>query len=98
MQFDKSSSLCSAVRRRGSLLRARSSQEIYQPSDSSIVRHQTIGQQGLDDAGDMEGQNVALAYRSAEYRYERLPEMVLDLVRHGRPPFGRKEAVCTKRS
>ena len=69
-----------------------------QPSDSSIERHQTIGQQGLDDAGYMEGRNVALAYRWAEYRYERLPEMVLDLVRHGRPPFGRKEAVCTKRS
>jgi putative tryptophan/tyrosine transport system substrate-binding protein len=69
-----------------------------QPSDSSIARHQTIGQQGLDDAGYMEGRNVALAYRWAEDRYERPPEMVLDLVRHGRPPFGRKEAVCTKRS
>jgi hypothetical protein len=41
----------------------------------------------------MEGRNVALAYRWAEYRYERLPEMVLDLVRHGRPPWPKGSSV-----
>jgi putative ABC transport system substrate-binding protein len=39
--------------------------------------------QGLEDAGFIEGRNVALAYRWAEYRYDRLPEMARDLVRLG---------------
>jgi hypothetical protein len=45
MQFDKSSSLCSAARRRGRLLRARSSQEIYPTIGFLIARQQTIRQQ-----------------------------------------------------
>jgi putative tryptophan/tyrosine transport system substrate-binding protein len=37
--------------------------------------------QALSDTGYTEGSNVALLYRYAENRYERLPEMALDLVR-----------------
>jgi putative ABC transport system substrate-binding protein len=37
--------------------------------------------QGLSEAGYTEGNNVTLLYRYAEYQYERLPAMALDLVR-----------------
>jgi putative tryptophan/tyrosine transport system substrate-binding protein len=37
--------------------------------------------QGLSEAGYIEGSNVVLLYRYAEYHYERLPAMALDLVR-----------------
>jgi putative ABC transport system substrate-binding protein len=37
--------------------------------------------QGLSDAGYTEGRNVVLAFRFAEYHYDRLPAMALDLVR-----------------
>jgi putative ABC transport system substrate-binding protein len=43
----------------------------------------TAFRQGLSDAGYTEGRNVALVFHFAEYHYERLPAMALDLVRQG---------------
>src|SRR5579864_2602592 len=39
--------------------------------------------QGLSDTGYTESRNVTLAFRFAEYHYDRLPTMALDLVRQG---------------
>jgi putative tryptophan/tyrosine transport system substrate-binding protein len=42
----------------------------------------TAFHQGLNDAGFVEGQNLAIEYRWAEGRYDRLPEFAADLVGH----------------
>src|SRR5690242_10911653 len=38
---------------------------------------------GLEDAGYIDGRNVAIDYRFAENRYDRLPSLAADLVRRG---------------
>jgi len=49
------------------------------PTDSEALA--TAFRRGLADSGYVEDRNVAIEYRWAEYRNERLPAMVADLVR-----------------
>src|SRR5262249_33870691 len=49
-------------------------------SSSYIARMSPAVRQGLSETGYIEGQNVAVDYRSAEGQYDRLPGLVTDLV------------------
>jgi putative ABC transport system substrate-binding protein len=77
---------------------------LAQPTESFAHRLRPV-RQGLKDAGFVEGENVTIAYRSAENQLERLPELAADLVRRnvavivtggGAPPaFAAKAATTT---
>jgi ABC-type uncharacterized transport system substrate-binding protein len=51
------------------------------PSASEWVRFVAAFQQGLKETGYVEGQNVAVEYRWADGRYDRLPGLAVELVR-----------------
>src|SRR5262249_22475566 len=52
-------------------------------SGSAVGREQLLAafRQGLTETGYVDGRNLAIEYRWAEGRYERLPELTADLVR-----------------
>jgi putative tryptophan/tyrosine transport system substrate-binding protein len=51
-------------------------------SPAQYAAYVTAFRRGLTETGYLEGRNVAIEYRWAEGRYERMPELVDDLVRH----------------
>jgi hypothetical protein len=52
-----------------------------QRSPDALASRLRAFRQGLNDAGFVEGQNVAIEYRWAENQADRLPELAADLVR-----------------
>jgi putative ABC transport system substrate-binding protein len=54
---------------------------LHPTSPSTNPQWDEAFRQGLRDLGYVEGKNMVIEYRSAEGRYERLPELATDLVR-----------------
>ena len=54
---------------------------LYGASPDPVARRLRAFRQGLKDSGYVEGENVAIEYRWAENQFDRLPEMVADLIR-----------------
>jgi putative ABC transport system substrate-binding protein len=53
---------------------------LHPSSSAAVASNVAAFRQGLRDAGYVEGQNVAIEYRWAEGRYDRLPALAADLV------------------
>ena len=54
---------------------------LYGASPDPVARRLRAFRQGLKDSGYVEGENVAIEYRWAESQFDRLAEMVADLIR-----------------
>src|SRR5215813_2519622 len=55
---------------------------LHSASPDPYSNHVASFRQGLSEVGYVEGQNVTIEYRWAEGRFDRLPELARDLVRH----------------
>src|SRR5262245_28703340 len=53
---------------------------LYTPASPPAVAEPAF-RQGLTDSGFIEGQNVAIEYRFAEGQYDRLPDLLAELIR-----------------